>query len=298
MSRPRQILPGASYLITRGCANGRFLLRPSEATNEIFLYVLAVAVRRTGVVVHSCCVMSTHYHLAVTDPRGRLPRFLQYLNALVAKAMNREHKRTDHFWAGDGCSVVVLETPHTVLAKMAYVLANPVKAGLVSRGHEWPGLWLSPSLANAEAIDVVRPKPFFRAAGPLPPVISLRVERPAGFVSAGAFDTRLAERVALLEERAARRLALERRAFRGVAAVLRQDPRVESAPCRPRSRLKPRVACLDRPKRIAALRRLARFAADYGQALAAWRDGVRDVLFPAGTYQLHVDHGACCAGAG
>jgi REP element-mobilizing transposase RayT len=38
--------------------------------------------------VHAWCVLSNHYHLVVTDPDARLPAFMQYLDSLVARAMN------------------------------------------------------------------------------------------------------------------------------------------------------------------------------------------------------------------
>jgi hypothetical protein len=49
--------------------------------------------------------------------------------------------------------------------------------------------------------------------------------------------------------------------------------------------------------RIERLAQLVSFATQYRAALAAWREGVRDVLFPAGTYLMRVLHGARCAGA-
>jgi REP element-mobilizing transposase RayT len=54
----------------------------------VVLYVLAVAARRFGVLVHAFCVLSNHLHLLVTDPDARLPAFMQYLDSLVARAVN------------------------------------------------------------------------------------------------------------------------------------------------------------------------------------------------------------------
>jgi len=49
MTAPRQVLPGTTSLITRRCSERRFFLRPTAVTNEIFLYVLAVAAKRYNV---------------------------------------------------------------------------------------------------------------------------------------------------------------------------------------------------------------------------------------------------------
>jgi putative transposase len=86
--------------------------------------------------------------------------------------------------------------------------------------------------------------------------------------------------------------------FLGVARVLAQ--RVTARPRKPerRGQLNPRVASKDRWKRIEALGRLVGFLADYRTALREWHEGKKEVLFPAGTYELRVTYGVACAGAG
>src|SRR5512141_3450550 len=136
MTAPRQILTGTTYLVTRRCFQRQFLLRPCATTNDIFLYVLAVAARRFGIAVHAFCVMSNHFHLVVTDPYARLPAFEQYLDSLVARAVNASLGRWESFWAPSSYSAVALATPEDIVDKAAYVLANPVAAGLVRRGDD------------------------------------------------------------------------------------------------------------------------------------------------------------------
>ncbi len=58
MTAPRQIVPGATYLVTRRCASRQFFLRPSKVVNQVFLYLLAVAAQRYGVEAHAFCVLS------------------------------------------------------------------------------------------------------------------------------------------------------------------------------------------------------------------------------------------------
>jgi putative transposase len=90
-------------------------------------------------------VLSNHVHLVVTDTRGQLPRFMQYLDSLVARAVNASLGRFERFWANDGSySAVEPIDPADVVGKIAYVLANPVAAGLVRRAAQWPGLWTAP----------------------------------------------------------------------------------------------------------------------------------------------------------
>src|SRR5512138_2349039 len=167
MSAPRQVVPGASYLVTRRCAQRQFLLRPSRVTNQTFLYVLALAADRYGIAVHAFCVLSNHLHTVVTDPHARLPAFQQLLDGLVARAVNASLGRWEAFWAPDTYSAVRLVSPRDVVDKTAYVLANPVEAGLVAAGSAWPGVWSAPERIGGEALVVERPKQFFDPNGGL-----------------------------------------------------------------------------------------------------------------------------------
>ncbi len=54
----------------------------------------------------------------------------------------------------------------------------------------------------------------------------------------------------------------------------------------PRFGLNPRVAGRNKWKRIEALERLREFLTAYREAWRRLRDGVRDVVFPAGTWLL------------
>src|SRR5512138_850978 len=141
MSRPRQVIAGATVLVSRRCFQRLFLLVPSDMVNAIVAYVLGVAARRYGVQIHAFCVLSNHLHIVLTDVYGRLPAFAQYFHSLVGRAINASRGREEDFWAPNTYSAVTLISPADVVAKTAYVLANPVAAGLVRSGREWPGLW-------------------------------------------------------------------------------------------------------------------------------------------------------------
>jgi len=137
VTAPRQFVADASYLVTRRCAQRQFLLKPSKTTNEVFLYVLALAVQRFDMRLHAFCVLSNHVHLILTDPHARLPAFQQLLDALVARAVNASLGRWEAFWAPDTYSAVRLVSRSDIVEKTAYVLANPVAAGLVATGSAW-----------------------------------------------------------------------------------------------------------------------------------------------------------------
>ncbi|WP_242394462.1 transposase [Anaeromyxobacter oryzisoli] len=297
MTAPRQLFEGTTYLVTRRCSERRFFLRPSRNTDDIFRYVLAIAANRYEIQVHAFCVLSTHFHLVVTDPHARLPEFHRYLDGLVARAMNCSLGRWDGFWERDSYSAVRLETDDTVMEKMVHVLANPVAAGLVRRGREWPGLWSDPALVGGEPIVAKKPAGFFRKMGRMPASVSLQLHRPPGFEWDAAFAERLGKALRDAEDRAAAELAGEGRSFLGAARVLAQKPYARPAPGEPRRGLNPRVACRSRWKRIEALQRLEEFGWAYRKALESWRAGARDILFPPGTWLMRVQHAALCGEA-
>jgi REP element-mobilizing transposase RayT len=299
MTAPRQVLPAATYLVTRRCSERRFFLRPSDATNGTFLYVLALAAQRYGVEIHAVCVLSNHYHLLLTDPAASLPAFMQYLDSLVARATNASLGRWEGFWASAASySAVAHDSPEDVISKAAYVLANPVAAGLVRHGREWPGIWTAPEQIGSAKLTAVRPKVFFSADGYLPESVELELTVPPGFASVREFQERLSEALTELEEQSRRELASKGRGVLGVARVLAQKPLAHPASGEPRRKLNPRVAARDKWKRIEALSRLVDFLRAYREAWSARRAGVRGVLFPAGTYLLRVLHGVECAAPG
>lgn len=284
--------------MTRRCSERRYFLRPSAAVNGIVSYVLALAAQRHHVLVHAFCVMSNHIHLVVTDVEGNLPAFMQYLNSLVARAVNASIGHFENLWAGQGTYSSV-ETPvlSDAVAKIAYVLANPVAAGLVRRGAEWPGLWSAPERMGAGKLTVRKPKGFFDPKGYLPDTVEFELTLPPGVASADEFRAQVAEALRELEQKHQRELASEGRRFLGAARVCAQDPRASPLTREPRFGLNPRIAARDKWRRIEAILRVKTFQEEYHAARTSWCAGIRDVLFPAGTYLMRIMYGVQCAGA-
>jgi REP element-mobilizing transposase RayT len=300
MTAPRQVLAGTTYLVTRRCSQRQFLLRPSKVTNQTLGYLLAVAASRYHVEVHAFCVMSNHLHLVVTDPDASLPAFSQFFDSLVARSMNAVLARWEHFWAPTSYSAVALQDPADVVDKSAYLLANPVAAGLVRRGRMWPGLWSAPEQVGAGPLEFHRPVRFFRQKGAtsLPERASLSLVVPPGFDSPQQFRRALRDALQAREEAAAVDLAAQHRGFLGVHRVLAQPPCGRPPRAEPRRGLNPRLACRDKWRRIQALGQLVEFLRDYRCALQSWRAGSDHVLFPAGTYLMRLLHRAHCLPSG
>jgi hypothetical protein len=208
--------------------------------------------------------------------------------------MNCSLGRWESFWDPDSYSAVRLESEAAIIEKIVYVLANPVAAGLVRRGCEWPGLWSDPVQIGGRPLALERPKGFFREEGPMPELAMLQLDVPPAFEASREFTDSLAEALRVAEDSAAAEHAREGRSVLGASRVLAQKPHARPSPGEPRRVLSPRVASRNKWRRIEALLRLAEFGRAYREALAAWRAGARHALFPPGTWQMRVLHAACC----
>ncbi len=282
-------------MITRRRAQRQFLLRPSKAVNQVVLYLLAYAAERFSIDVHAY-VLSNHYHLVVTDRLGNLPAFMQFLNCLIARALNAYYGRWENVWAPGSYSAVTLVGEEDVVEKIVYVLANPVAAGLVSRGEEWPGLRSSPRDFGTR-VEVERPAFFFQKEGDATESIALSISAPqfasglSGEELAPLVEEKLQTREAEIRTETARR----GKKFAGVKAVRRQDPLGRPGNAEPRRRLSPRFACRDKHRRIDTLVKYKTFLREYREALRDFCEGLREALFPHGTYWMRVHFAARCA---
>ncbi len=284
--RARPIIPGTRYKVTRRCLGRQFLLVPSQAVNEIVGYWLAVCLERHGLVLHSACFMSNHYHLDVTDIHGNLPAFKNHFNAVLARALNAIRDRFDKFWSEDRpCDVRIL-TDSDMLSSMAYTLANPVEAGLVKWGRRWPGL-TTVGMQFGEEKTFRRPPVFFDPANDeLPDAATLVLTRPEVLLelSDGQLHTDL-ERLTRAREVAKQdQLRRAGKRFLGEARVARQ--RWSETPWSRETRFTrtPTRASTNRWARIAAAQLDRAWQAAYAFARERLLAGGRAVLFPFGSY--------------
>ncbi len=291
---PRRILPGTTYLVTRRTVQRTFLLRPSRQLNQAFLYCLGYAAERYGIDVHAFCVMSNHFHLVLTDPRGTLPQFMHWLNLFFAKCVNVMLGRWESVWTGGSYSSVVLVGAQTILEKIVYTLSNPVTAGLVRFGAQWPGERTRPQDIGTRELVAERPKFFFGEE--MPEEIRLPLVRPPCLseLDDSALSERLAERVSEAEARIHEEFDRKDRKFLGAKAVRARSPFASPNTQEPRRNLRPRVACRDKWSRIAWLKEIKVFLDEYREALRQFSSGVRDVVFPAGTYLMRTRFAVAC----
>ncbi|MFL5304209.1 MAG: hypothetical protein ACJ8F1_03300, partial [Polyangia bacterium] len=277
----------------------QFLMRPDPTTNNAFVYCLSVAATRYGIEILFTAAMSNHHHTGIYDRLGNYPDFLAYFHKLFAKCQNALRRRWENFWSSEQTSVVRLLDPEDVLAKMTYALTNPVKDGLVECAHHWPGVTSLNCVLHNKEMSARRPEHFFREDGPMPTSVSLKTHRPPGFedLSDEEFRTAVLERVTQVERDHGAERQRTRRVVVGRKGVLSQRPTDRPTTREPRRELDPRLAAANKWRRIEALLRNRAFRDAYTAARAAFTAGVRDVIFPAGTYWLRRFSFVACAAA-
>lgn len=294
----RPIRPGTMYKVTRRTTQRLYLLLPTRMTHEVFGYCLGVALERFGIRMHAVTVLCNHYHIDITDPYGLLPAFKHLLNLLVARALNAHLGRFENFFASDAPSDVEMATPEEVLDRMVYTLTNPVKDGLVRSGSEWGGL-TSYGMRFGTKMVFRRPEKFFDKNGALPEEVEVEVSRPDILpeLSDEELFVLLMRKVKERERELLAAAKEEGRRFLGMRRVLRRKHTDRPQSREPRFNLNPRVASRSKWQRIAALQRNKEWLGVYREAWEKFCAGVRDVLFPEGTYLMRVQYGVACAQA-
>ena len=297
MSQPREIVPRATYLFTRRVLRRHFLLRPEAAITDLIIYALAVTSGLFGIEVHAICVMSSHLHLVITDMRGELPRFLHQFDRLVALGTKVLRAWEGPVWEPGGVSAVRLLTPAAVVEEIAYVVANPVSAGLVRHAHEWPGLKVRVGDIGRGVLHAGRPAVYFDPANPAwPEHAAFPITLPPGIEKDGAdgFRSAVAAELARLEAQAHEDMRQRGLRFLGAEQARAISPYDRATSFEALRALNPTFAVGQEQEDAgpAAADAVRVFRASYRAALKSWRGGTRDALFPVGTWWMRVFHAA------
>ena len=132
----RTSLPdGFFHVYTRGIAAAPAFPQPQDRT--ALLALLLKGELRFELNVFAACVLTTHYHAVVEASQAGLSSCIQWLNARYARAFNKRYGQFGHVFA-ERFQTRVVEGESRVFETCAYVLLNPVKAGLCERVEDWP----------------------------------------------------------------------------------------------------------------------------------------------------------------
>jgi REP element-mobilizing transposase RayT len=255
---------------------------------------LALAVEKYGMKLHAACAMSNHYHLVLTDPEGVLPDFTAWFNRQLAMCIKRLRKWDEVVWEPNvAFSAVELTGTSEVLDKVAYVLLNPVSAGLVRDPKSWPGFVTSVNTLRASVFRAERPSVWFTRRSDRR--ATLKLTTPTCFADRELYLEALEGLVTKRTMQIRDRMRRQRRQCLGRRGVRRTSAFARPATKKERFGRSPTFSALTRDRWLAALRRLRGFREAYRAAYDLWRIGKRDVEFPPGTWWLARRAGATVA---
>ena len=134
---PRLSLPGhVHHVIQHG--HNRQPIFVDRQDFERMLALLEESASRFQVAVHAYVLMDNHFHLLLTPATAEaLPLFMQAVGRSYVRYFNLRHGRTGTLWDGR-YRATVIEVERYLLACMAYIDLNPVRAGLCTEAGDWP----------------------------------------------------------------------------------------------------------------------------------------------------------------
>ena len=135
--QPRLTVPDyPHHIIQRG--NNRQAIFGGAADYQALLGLFLEAARLHKVAIHSYVLMTNHLHLLATpqDDVG-LPLMMQHVGRSYVRLFNKTHQRTGTLFEGRYKSTLI-QTERYLLACMAYIDLNPVRAGMVAHPQDYP----------------------------------------------------------------------------------------------------------------------------------------------------------------
>jgi putative transposase len=156
---PRLTLPGyPHHIIQRG--NNRQAIFTAVADYQYLLALLDENAKKFGVDVHAYVLMTNHFHLLATPQTDTgLPQMMQAVGRSYVRYFNDLQERTGTLWEGRYRSTLI-QTDRYLLACMAYIDLNPVRAGLTAEAVDYP--WSSHGLYVGVRHDkLITPHPLY-----------------------------------------------------------------------------------------------------------------------------------------
>ena len=140
MARPLRFIPDQSLVeVTTRTIQGRLLLKPSQPLNDLVLGVIGKAQHVYKMTVHAFAIASNHTHFLLSpSDADQLARFMQFVNANIAKEVARLYDWPDRVWSRRYRAIPIVDDK-AAHARIRYQLAHGAKEGLVAAAGKWPG---------------------------------------------------------------------------------------------------------------------------------------------------------------
>lgn len=163
---PRLIVPGYPHHVIQRGVDRQPIVR-TDADYEALRGFIAEESRAAGVALHAYVLMPNHFHLLVTPTQEEaLARMMQSIGRRHVRHFNAQTQRSGTLWEGR-YRCAVLQPQAYLLAAMAYLDLNPVRAGLAEAAADYP--WSSHRHCIGQAVEKgLSPHPLYWALGNTP----------------------------------------------------------------------------------------------------------------------------------
>jgi putative transposase len=126
---------GAIYhVMARG--NRKQAIFADDRERRRFLKIVAVGLEKCGAECFAYSLMGNHFHKVLHTPRANISQVMHHIDRLYAQYVNWRHGITGRLFEAPYTAILIDDTPYLRNA-IAYVLRNPVAAGLVSHAGYW-----------------------------------------------------------------------------------------------------------------------------------------------------------------
>jgi REP-associated tyrosine transposase len=131
---PRDVAPGLRHVWVNATGNERYYVDGDDRCGWIRL--LASVIGRFDWRCLAFCQLSTHVHLIIDVPDTSLPLGMKRLNMGYSREFNERHERVGQFVRQRYGSRRIVDG-RDLVATYAYVVLNPVVAGICPRPEDW-----------------------------------------------------------------------------------------------------------------------------------------------------------------
>jgi hypothetical protein len=297
MSRPIRFIPHPQTLVevTTRTIQGRLLLRPSPALNEIILGILGRAQQLYGVGVCACVFLAGHYHLLlIVDTAEQLADFVGYVNGNLAREAGRLADWREKFWARRYRPIVISDEEAAQRERLKYVLSHGAKEGLVARAGQWPGVHVHRALLEDAPLTGLwfdrtqecaarrRGQEYDRFKYATPYTVELSPLPCWKDLAPETRKKRIAEVIAEIDAEAAQWQEQTGKEPLGADTIRRQNP--HQRPLRSKKSPAPLFHAATKQVRDDLVAAYGAFLGAFRAASAALRSGDRTAAFPAGCF--------------
>jgi len=141
MKRVRITYEGAFHHVMNRGINGQEIFSGNRAKSQ-FLDFLDEYSKKMRIRIICYCIMNNHYHLILENSSGRMSDFCRNLNGTYGIYYRKLNGGKGYVFQGRFKSTLIQDDSYLRMV-IAYVLLNPVKAGIV--GHITEYIWSSAS---------------------------------------------------------------------------------------------------------------------------------------------------------